>query len=349
MLEGIDSLRVLGEAILGNSLELVEDILKRSLPTPSQSLPMVGCDFGYINPKYKSNTNSFSSISSENFVARVTFLHMAIYAATVYNETYNFRPLAILRHLLNFSTSSAVWKGITKEKGLTFVLFNVKQSAYNTQPYGGRAIDFAISLKNDIEVKYIEGQRIHTQLDKCISILLAHDSSIDAAKNGPIVQVETVAVPISMYNTLSSLLFSSNYADVVFKVAGGNRSSSTEPEPEPEAEAEQIFGHKCILASSSDYMNCMLTGAWAENSDSSCTVINSPYSSSTIKTLLKFIYTGKVDTTAVTNTMEVSITSIIIAITRFITIFSLITIFYHYIFAYHYISLITIFSIRCCK
>ena len=147
--------------------------------------------------------------------------------------------------------------------------------------------------------------------------------------------------PISTNTMLSSLLFSSYYADVVFKVAG--------------VRPEQIFAHKCIIASSSQYIREMLTGAWAEDSDSSdscdssCTVINSPYSSSTIKTLLKFIYTGKVDTTAVTNTMEVSITSIIIAITRFITIFSLITIFYHYIFAYHYISLITIFSIRCCK
>ena len=58
----------LRDAILGNSLDLVNDILKRSLPTPAQSLSLskTGIDFAFIDPEAKSDTDSFSSYSKHS-------------------------------------------------------------------------------------------------------------------------------------------------------------------------------------------------------------------------------------------------------------------------------------------
>jgi hypothetical protein len=77
----------------------------------------------------------------------------------------------------------------------------------------------------------------------------------------------------------ASMLFSDKFSDVVLVAAGG----------------ERIPAHRNILAASSECMDALLSGQWAESASG---VVRVEESVTAVKALLRFLYTGEVDDAA---------------------------------------------------
>ena len=104
------------------------------------------------------------------------------------------------------------------------------------------------------------------------------DSVIDILQNVPTasasVSVRKPIVPVPVYK---NLLFSADHSDVKFVCADG----------------EMVPAHKAILASSSPYFATAFQGPWTENNPHG--EWNTSYTSSIIKAVLSFMYTGDID------------------------------------------------------
>jgi hypothetical protein len=77
----------------------------------------------------------------------------------------------------------------------------------------------------------------------------------------------------------ASMLFSDKFSDVVLEAVGG----------------ERISAHKVVLAASSECMDKLLSGQWAESASG---VVRMEESVTAVKALLRFMYTGEVDVAA---------------------------------------------------
>ena len=311
----------LRDAILGNSPELVSSLLKKARLEPLGSTTR---SFGYVALKDSKNkdienfgSKTFSDIANYE-EDPVSFLHIAIYNAVHNNErfggSYHQRdpnPVKILQTLLEYSkiATGSSWHDVTKQ-GCDFRIFNVKQYPYTWKTFTATTpLRFATQLKTDVKNEFHEGQRIHAQLDECIHLLVQHDESLVAENSFPIKPIKTVTIPATVMKTYSSLLFSSSYSDVVFEVhsftCGSSSSSSSNSNRNAANTTDRIHAHKNILATSSEYMKAMLSGPWTENQADGLSIIQAPQSATTIKALLRFIYIGEVDTTAINaNPME---------------------------------------------
>jgi hypothetical protein len=89
----------------------------------------------------------------------------------------------------------------------------------------------------------------------------------------------------------SKLLFSEAFSDLVFEAGGGG---------------ERIHAHKALMAASSPTIATLLQGPWAENLEGMVSTIRVEQSPAALRCLLRYVYTGVVETDACTShTMDV--------------------------------------------
>lgn len=101
------------------------------------------------------------------------------------------------------------------------------------------------------------------------------------------IYISTKMIPESVYNMLETLLFSEKFSDVIFEVFD---ESVTPPC------ITMLHAHRCILASSSEFFNVMLSGKWKEsNNDATHAIIKVNHSLEVYKSFLTYIYTGNID------------------------------------------------------
>lgn len=140
-------------------------------------------------------------------------------------------------------------------------------------------------------------------LTECINKLLKYESDLRTkltrkeAPQGK--KIPMKSIPESVFNTFCSLLFSEQFADVVFEITDETNYPPT---------MTKIFAHRAVLASSSDYFNIMLSGNWKEShssseqqSESHQAVVKVKQTLDVYKCLLTFIYTGKIETDVIRN------------------------------------------------
>lgn len=89
----------------------------------------------------------------------------------------------------------------------------------------------------------------------------------------------------------AKLLFSEAFSDLVFEAGGGG---------------ERIHAHKALMAASSPTIATLLQGPWAENFEGMVSTIRVEQSPAALRCLLRYVYTGVVETDACTShTMDV--------------------------------------------
>lgn len=101
----------------------------------------------------------------------------------------------------------------------------------------------------------------------------------DAAKNMGHPKLVTVPVPMSVATMWKDLLFSEEFSDIKFKCNGGG---------------VVLHAHKNVLAAASPYFRTAFHGPWREQQSDG--VWETSNSSTVMKAVLKFVYTGEVTT-----------------------------------------------------
>jgi len=136
-------------------------------------------------------------------------------------------------------------------------------------------LDFAFWLCEQEELKLkSEHAPTRSKVDALIAMLL----SPSITSRGSLVErsIKTVVVPESVMETYKKLLVSQDQSDITFVCQDG----------------ETFAAHKAILAAASPYFATAFVGPWAENNNGEW---KTEYSSSVIKTVLSFVYTGNTD------------------------------------------------------
>lgn len=173
--------------------------------------------------------------------------------------------IAIIDHLLK--------AGANLDATTSFVL---REAADLTR--GGRSrtdytpLSLALLLKK--ELKLMEGARhplTSTRLDQLLEILLPTPKATIQKL------LTSASLPQSVATTYKKLLFSPEQSDLTFLCSDG----------------EEITAHKAVLAASSSYFASAFSGPWQENNKDG--EWKTSYSSTTIKAVLTFVYTGGVD------------------------------------------------------
>lgn len=105
--------------------------------------------------------------------------------------------------------------------------------------------------------------------------------------------IDCQSVPKPVFNTWKSLLFSEKYADVVFEVTDETVNPST---------ITNLYGHRCVITTSSQYFDAMLSGNWLESHGSNNqAIIKVNENLAVYKCLLTYIYTGIIDNVVVSS------------------------------------------------
>ena len=91
------------------------------------------------------------------------------------------------------------------------------------------------------------------------------------------------AAALSIHTTYRQLFDDTDFADITFKCPDG-----------------EVAAHKCVLACASPYFKTAFQGPWKDGSNN---VWNTTNSASTMRFILKYIYTGQVDDYSCMHTM----------------------------------------------
>lgn len=228
----------------------------------------------------------------ENTTCFISFVDIFIYncARSGYTSSTDVLKLLMSYHLKYAHVRS--WSKINIIEDV--VIFNLSKK------YDLLGSNLLINYLNTACVPtYIAAQKhAFSRLHRCIDTF-AKDMVIrlDQVSQTEDIYIPTKTIPESVYNMFETLLFSEKFSDVIFEVLD---ESVTPP-------CTMLHAHRCILASTSEYFNIMLSGKWKEsNNDATHAIIKvKNHSLEVYKTFLTYIYTGNIDRDVVkTHSME---------------------------------------------
>ena len=253
------------DAIMGNSPSLLESVLETIDPALVQpAILFRWSEYEMEDDEEHDDYIARTGITKFTFGAAhedrttiVSLLHIAVYNCYKnkgFTSSGNARTsLQILDILLKFHLKYADNKNWSRPYHISHdtLIFNVPGFYYasysNLYPK-----HFAAKLK---------AMQDSDTLGVCIDKLIKYENDLKAimlAKKEVIssTAIDMQSVPKPVFNTWKSLLFSEKYADVVFEVTDETVTPPT---------ITNLYGHRCIITTSSQYFDAMLSGNWLES------------------------------------------------------------------------------------
>ena len=290
------------DSIMGNSPPLLISVLDTI--DPNTIAPVIYFDwypFERVNSvedeeEYNDRLSKIDhtfAATDEGTTTSISLLHIAIYNCCKCNAIYQNKELSlqILDILISYHLKYANNINWSKEYNLGFntIVFNTPGYLYNSSAfYNQSPLHFAVKLKS---------LQDSDTLGMCINKLIKYEKDLKERlqpkpqPSGPTISMKQVPEPV--FNSWQSLLFSEKYADVVFEITDDSLTPPT---------TTKLYGHRNVLASSSDYFDAMLSGKWKEShSSNDQAIIKINQNLEVYKCLLTYIYTGKIESEIVSS------------------------------------------------
>ena len=265
--------RILSKAINMNSLEMVREYFETGTDVNAKCgffpyILFVPNDEDALK-NFDKESKFSSSIPGET--AEVSFLHQAVRNCfDAFHYSGNNTPSAIRMNNALDILKLILKMAADKSRLCIFHLCNI--CGYSFIPFSGTAIQLAIFLKANLVSKTSFTSEKVKILDETIQILM-NGSNKSSEQLNP----ETTSVLVTTFEGFCNLFADTDFADIKFVCSDG----------------ETLQAHKVVLGVSSPYFKTLFLGPWKENE---CNVIQIPESSSVVvSSLLKFIYTGQLD------------------------------------------------------
>jgi hypothetical protein len=262
--------QVLHEAILTNSLDVVQSYLGAAGVDPNQSPPL--CPLAQLKRALRrpdAVAHDVVVVATQD-VYRVSPLHVAIFNCyhnhgSQEDPTPRETALAIVQALVDAGADTTlVASHIAVVQKRDSSLIRIQDRA---------PIGLALLLKQNArgpdEVNMVES------LDAAMQCIVPRADARDASGQDDV--IETMTVPESFAQSFGSLLFSQEFSDVKFVCKDGT----------------VLHAHQNILAAASSYFRTYFQGPWGTLHTDGCW--KTEITPDVLRAVLMFVYTGKVD------------------------------------------------------
>ena len=290
------------DAIMGNSPSLLQAVLETIDPAKVEpAVRFCWKDYEQLDDEdgtdYESRTDmkTFTfGAADEGRTTIVSLQHIAVYnccknkSYTSYNNQRD-TTLQILDILLRYHLKFADNHNWSRPYhiGRDTIVFNTP-GFYYTSYSNLYPKHFAAKLK---------ALQDSITLGVCIDKIIQYEKDLKAKLEKkllvtvPVIPMKKVPEPV--FNTWESLLFSEKYADIIFEVTDQTVTPST---------ITNLYAHRCIITTSSQYFDAMLSGNWRESHGSNNqAIIKVNQNLAVYKCLLTYVYTGKIDNVIVSS------------------------------------------------
>lgn len=259
----------LHDAILANSQSVVELYLEQQGADPNRSpqLPPVGVISSAENERARDLHRTLGRVFRRRQGGSIHPLHVAVCNAYHHCVFGRDQALGIIRSLLRAGAN-------TKALSNGIVYCKIGTHASITIASAKTADKVALFLKR-FPLPGYEKECCEIMDEVATLILQASNTTQDRIPHPQLALTEMTAAALSIQTTYQHLLNDTDFSDITFQCPDG-----------------QVAAHKCVLASASPYFKTAFQGPWKDASNYQWDTTNS---ASTMRFILKYIYTGQVD------------------------------------------------------